>query len=710
MYRTLNNLAEVKPVISTFRGLNRKYKGNSGEFYNMQNLSSSGYPCMVPRAGRTQLYSDYTDIRLLIEPINKTLSHEIPKFSGIATHNGQFGLYYDGKYIHPDEDSFPQRHYKTLKGQQKWLDMREIFPENQYTQYSYERFNNYLVIAISNTYSLDSLTIEDITDNVITVSETVTADYIGRNIEFDGRVNYGNANCDYKYKGYVEDITEHTLILNHNVICQTADSQANPLCVKTDAYTPYNTIGTELRVINDDIKIYLSPKGDKFYNMEQGVHHSDKITSMMVVNYTDTDTGITWENALQLGTSTTGTFNVFSTGDRIILDNCLIDTNNTRTAENSFETANKNYSYIAQVIAVTNDAKNMYVRLYDKDSKVFIAQAEPPHIDTGTTFSGLRYYDIHKYIPTTTAFTAHNGRLYGANPYGQYVYSSAAGDMFTWQTADEAIGTAAPITIPVSTKNEFTGIKSLGNYLILLKPTSFQQVYATNLASSVSVTRAIENIGCIDINSAVIIGATLYFLSYGGFCEYSGGEPSVISDKLNRSYVSATAFTDGVKYYANAVTTDGDNEFLVYDTARNYWHKEDALDVINGYVWYNTPIVATKNAVYKLNDANSTEGIEWSGETVLINDSTFDIKTVNAIWIRAYIPVGDTVTVYTKRNNESDWQEHFTLKGYGYIKPYFCQVKAKECDNYYIKLSGTGKCVIYDIERDVVEEGRDYRR
>ncbi|MCD8390814.1 MAG: hypothetical protein LUD03_03110 [Firmicutes bacterium] len=724
--------------ISTFKGLDRKYKGSNGEWRDMWNMSSSGYPCLVPRKPRTELYSgEYENVRLVIPPINKRLDDDVPGFTGIADNaDGESVLYYDGARVSIDYDVSEDDRGTVPAGYEdstsvnseyqeppRYTDKSVIFPKGEGTEITYAWANNRLFIFVSNTKDfgdVKSLTTSKISGNVITVAEAVDEDtaaaILNRNIIL---YTYDYNGTMYNLKYYVTAVTagdagKATLTLNEDV-CRNPYNVSNGYPGEFVIYPMY-----------DSGKYYYDAgkTSSKLYNAEKGIYDEPFIISHD--SYTDETLGLIYENVccLKTGTAYTGTLITFSdhfeVGDRVKLSGFRKEENNTVTVYSDFTEVEDGRCTQATVVGFyENDDDNvtcMYIQMLDADGKIVTAQSENSYNNGENLAVYNPFMSVSKIIPDMNSVVWHNQRLWGTNANGEYFYASAVSDPFTWFGG--SYGTAsAPVSYASGTQDEYVGLVDYGQYVILLKPTTIQQVYALASSSTVSIAKAQYNVGCIDIHSALVIGSTLYYLGYQGFYAYGGGEPELISSKLNTKYVSAWAVTDGIKYYASAVTETGETEFLVYDTQYSLWHKEDDLSVAGGFIWYDKPVVAVlkENGItaYQLN-TDGDEEISWWAESILMFEGTLDNKAVNELWIRAYIPVGESITVYTTTNHMSRdkdiWREHMTLKGQGDIKVYRVPIRAANSEYYRFKLAGTGQCVVYDLERKLQIDGRPYTR
>lgn len=735
LYNLLNARDNDAYTISRFFGINRRERGNAGEFCDMENMSSSAYPCLVPRKGRKYIHDGIENKRLIIPPINKLHNREIPKFTGIAGTK----LYYEGKELKKpigiaggEISQGYEFEFTDSKGDDKrqCLDTAELFPESADVRLSYCYFNNRLFVFVTSTTGFKDLgcsddyieiSSSDISPtaqntneygNVITINNPViaaAADRIkGRNVTLKASVSYNGVSESFVIRRYIKDIAANadtvTITLNNNI--------------SSNAFAYYQNQATKFTMqLHKDAGKYYYDAGKNsrtLHNAERGIYNIKG--NIQIVDYTDETLGITYRNANAFTNRDGYDFTeYFKAGDRIILRGCFWSENNTVTVESDYTELGSGDIVVCQVLGVdavedkSHPISSIFMYCYNSMGERVQLKTEKYNDMTHHPYAVS--YCIYKYMPTIMAAAAHSGRLWGVNPNGEYVYASETSDPFSWQVWEDA-GASSPIVIQSEAKDEYTGILDFGQYVLLLKPTSVQQIYALASSSSVSIARAIYNTGCIDINSAVVIGRCAYYLGYDGFYRYSGGETENISKNLNTVYTNAVAFTDGVKYYASATREDGTAELIVFDADYGVWHKEDSTRVLGAYMWYQKPVITTKEGVtYIMNSSEAdndgeNHSVKWTASTVSLYGASLENSNVNAIWLRAYIPNGESITVYTSVNG-GEFVKHIAFEGCGRTKVYKAPIRPISAEEYRVMLKGTGQCVVYDMEIVSHNEGRN---
>lgn len=93
-YQQITDNENTREMISQFRGYNHNYVIDSGEWYDMENLSSDHYPVMMPREKRALLVeSDESDIRGIL-----VTNNNLTYLKGNELHYGS-AIYYLEKYF-----------------------------------------------------------------------------------------------------------------------------------------------------------------------------------------------------------------------------------------------------------------------------------------------------------------------------------------------------------------------------------------------------------------------------------------------------------------------------------------------------------------------------------------------------------------------------------------------------------------------------------
>lgn len=319
---------------------------------------------------------------------------------------------------------------------------------------------------------------------------------------------------------------------------------------------------------------------------------------------------------------------------------------------------------------------------------------------------------ILRKVPKMAACCLHQNRLWGAAANGEYIYASALGNYGEFYQQDGLEDDS--LSFEITTDGKFIAIASFRDMIVAFKRNSMTVIYG-NMRSNYSVEQTIDGIGCIDAQSVHIVGGLLYFLGENGFYAYNGSQPEMISQKLNCRYTKAYGFGNTERYYASAKREDdGTYELLAYDVRYGIWTKEDALEVVSAVFYKNRLYAATSDAVYEFDAKDAEEAFCWEAVSVPQDEGTFSDKGVNELRIRAKIPPGAGIRVYTAVDGGEFLLQKELLplpeeNGATACCVYRVPVRFQNAQRYQVKLAGWGDCVIYDMERALYGGGRVWK-
>ncbi len=318
-------------------------------------------------------------------------------------------------------------------------------------------------------------------------------------------------------------------------------------------------------------------------------------------------------------------------------------------------------------------------------------------------FYATNVYRIYRKIPYMTHLTLHKGRLWGASPNGEFVYASALNDVFNFNLYDGLEDDS--VYLESSTEGGHKGVISCGNCVAVLKKNSFDAIYG-ELPSEFSVGKSYSGIGCIDINSAVVINNALFFLGSRGFYEWTGSRPVLISEKLGKKYVSAYGFTDGLKYYVSAY--DGrEYENLAYDIKYMTWHRNGTDCYTGGFLKDGKNYAVSGGNLYLLG-ANA-EKSEWMAESAKIFCEDFDMDRIGEMWIYLKAEENGEIEVMSSADGEqmtSCLRVSLKKTGGRCIR---VPIRMKEGMYWQYRIKGKGKIIIFGIKIIYESGGRVYK-
>ena len=376
-------------------------------------------------------------------------------------------------------------------------------------------------------------------------------------------------------------------------------------------------------------------------------------------------------------------------------------------------------AYNASSEIISYDVANKFYKIFEIGAPIQIANATKLKVMIGysklvagswvydTTLRNTEYAraDISAWVTRSTYPTAGgipvieyatqlNNRIFAVE--GNNIYSSAQGNFADWTTFADVDGNPDPtgaFATDVGSVGRFNGIVAYKNRIVCTKPDFVYEIYGDRPPYTV---QEIAKTGCIDGRSICEVNSVLYWLGRQGIYAYTGGQPRIISDKLNIDFTEGVAGTDGRKYYCSLYSDKW--QLYVYDTFTNLWHIEDDLHVMD-FTYFEGKLYALTSDGSILKFDSGTERVEWEFET---QDYTFDIpnsKSVRRLFIRAEMQPYTELDVYLRANNE----EYIRVANYSArdMTLFDFKVRVKKCDSFSLKFVGRGNVKILDIHGEV---------
>ncbi len=303
-----------------------------------------------------------------------------------------------------------------------------------------------------------------------------------------------------------------------------------------------------------------------------------------------------------------------------------------------------------------------------------------------------KFFHIYKKIPYMSHLAIHKGRLWGANPNGEYVYASALGEIFEFNRFEGLNDDS--VFLESSSQGGYTGVISCGDALVTFKESEMEAIYG-ELPQEMAVGKSYPGYGCLDINSCVVIDKKLYFLGERGFYCWSGFLPEYISRVLKREYQKAYAISDGICYRVGA-EWDGECENLLFDPRCGEWYK-GGESMAKGYFF-------SHNKLYFLSDDtiftfdNNSDGVEWFCESIKYFYEDFSLKRINEIWLKVSLEKGSELEFFTSCEGE-EYEKAISFcadkKGYKTLR---IPIRLKEGEFWQYKIKGKNGCTLLKIK------------
>lgn len=316
----------------------------------------------------------------------------------------------------------------------------------------------------------------------------------------------------------------------------------------------------------------------------------------------------------------------------------------------------------------------------------FTMQADEPVTETGEI-------TIERTVPELIAVTENENRLWGTD--GKNVYASKPGDPTNWNVFDGLESDSWQVA-PES-PGDFTGAVSYKGFPQLFKEGKIYKVYGSYPSNFQLLSSATMGVEPGSGGSLAVAGETLFWLGLNGVVAYSGGIPTLISQKLgDKRFRNAVAGSNGVKYYISMEDENGQWGMYVFDTRCSQWSREDDTHAVQfacigmDLYWMNDQgeIWLSGDAANVPEGAQMEENVRFWAEFAPFTDQSVYRRTLEKIHIRATKPIG----VWVKLDGQG-WMAWGGSKGYtGNLE----SIPDREC---YASI-GVGAVHTYEIRID----------
>lgn len=287
-----------------------------------------------------------------------------------------------------------------------------------------------------------------------------------------------------------------------------------------------------------------------------------------------------------------------------------------------------------------------------------------------------------------------NNRLWGVADGDSYIYACKQGDFTDWTVETDEL--QEPYWVETGGNSAFKGIASYNGHVTAFKADQMMEIYG-NKPSNFQVIEGAKN-GLLDNQAITEVESILYFLSNKGVMVYTGGQPDTISYPLDLFHISGAFGTDKKKAYM--CMYDGSYYGLyVFDPFNGLWHKEDDIQVMQfAYHLDSLYALCSDGKLYKFN--SGTETIEWELETKEYSESAFEKKEYHSVNLKLRLYEGSSANVYIKLDDGAYTLQKTITYVDGYMNEYIIPMNVTRCKRFQIKMTGTGKFVLYHMQRE----------
>lgn len=384
-------------------------------------------------------------------------------------------------------------------------------------------------------------------------------------------------------------------------------------------------------------------------------------------------------------------------GEKLILNQKVVYL---RAGKYKWEINDEDY-FLVNFISKYNDTSTIYVDFsyYKKNDNGDFILAENAEYEKATE-------SLHEFLMITesenmSVACGYHNRVWGCTDDGREIRCSKLGELNNF--SDYTAGAASSWFCEVGSDGKFTGIIPYNDALFAFKEHCVHVVYGTT-PQNFSLEKTFDGFGCIDGRSICVVNNALYWLGYNGVYRYVGNSPKLISEPLNKKYKSGIAFSDNRKVFFNLTDYDGNSELLSFDALTGIWHRYTYKNFIGGFNYNGKLYAYTSSEVFEIYGGDYGE---WSFESVIDYNDSFEDDTVTEYHVRAYLTKGSTLKMEYKGISESDWEVvgEYSAEENEMIKEIFTP-RFKNDNAYQYRLSGSGEVYIYEMEKYIPQGGR----
>ncbi len=312
-------------------------------------------------------------------------------------------------------------------------------------------------------------------------------------------------------------------------------------------------------------------------------------------------------------------------------------------------------------------------------------------LETGTLL-------LERKVPELSCVCESDNRIWGAE--GETIYASALGDprnFFVYDGISTDSWTAA-----VGTDGAFTGCCAYSGAVLFWKENCLHKVLGSYPAQYEIYTYEIPGVQKGSEKSLVVMNGMLLYKGRSGVYAYSGGTPELLTEKFGtRRFFDAVSGADGEQYYISMRTEKGVWELYVFDTVQRIWLREDethALDFafLDGKLYY---LDADSGKLIMTGQDEREEGaISWSATLCQMDETSHGKKSYSRLYLRADLDAGAWLQVEISPDG-APFRRVFSTHN-PREKSLQIPILPVRCDNFRIRLSGKGGCLVKSLIRE----------
>lgn len=305
---------------------------------------------------------------------------------------------------------------------------------------------------------------------------------------------------------------------------------------------------------------------------------------------------------------------------------------------------------------------------------------------------------IERKVPDFTCICECDNRIWGGE--GTTIYASALGDPTNFYVFD-GLATDS-YSVAVGSDGDFTGCCAYSSTVLFWKENYLHKILGSYPAQYEVYTYTVPGIQKGSEKSLVVINETLFYKGRNGVYAYSGGTPELISENFGtRRFQNGIGGTDGERYYLSMQREDKEWELYVFDTIRGLWLREDAIHAVDfayldGTLYF---LDGSNKKVLMMGQDTSEEGpVEWSATLCQFDETTQGRKRYSRLYLRTDMEAGSWLKIEVSVDN-APFRQVFATHNQR-AKTMNIPILPVRCDNFQVRLSGKGVCVIKSIVRE----------
>lgn len=321
---------------------------------------------------------------------------------------------------------------------------------------------------------------------------------------------------------------------------------------------------------------------------------------------------------------------------------------------------------------------------------------------------------VKRTAPELERIVENGNRLWGYSNKTHEIRCCKLGDPTNWSSY-LGISTDS-YAATVGSQGDFTGIYAYMGYVHFFKENRVHRLYGTQPSNFQLVELQMRGVkpGCGQ--SLCVVNEMLYYMSRDGVMRYDGSSPVDMSEPLGDVKLeNVVCGAHNHKLYLSAVE-DGQPVMYALDTARMLWHREDSARAIS--------FAGTTEGDFFLDDTGSLWSIDGARSALedagaqdegdlpfmaasgdMLTETTRE-KVLKRLEVRLAMERGARVELSVMYNTDGRWHRVLSYETEA-KKTVMLPIMARSCDHMAVRISGTGRVVVYNITKIFeVKEGR----